>query len=298
MACGPGPAPSLRQLWAEIQAAFSGRVSYLGICGDDAHAARKSAHNVGLALDVGVGGDHDLGWHIANRFLADGRAWNAIHNRRGRRADHRGGSGFSASGHESHVHLEIHEAARNDTSPWGFAAGAAPAPGPTPATPALDDYHALGRGAIIKQGSRGEAVRHVQGLLHHFGIDAGPADGIFGPKTTAAVKEFQRRAGIGTDGIVGAQTYTQLEDCYYSRGKFAPAAVPPFPGTVRRGDRGEAVRQVQQRLADRGWHIDVDGIFGPQTERVVTQFQAEKGLVVDGIAGPQTWHALWTAPVT
>lgn len=200
--------------------------------------------------------------------------------------------------HYDHVHIELNWWGALNAQNHPLLSGAGTGPLPTPAVSTLDDYHALGRGAIIKQGSRGEAVRHVQGLLHHFGIDAGPVDGIFGPKTAAAVKEFQRRAGIGVDGIVGAQTYTQLEDCYYSRGKFAPAAVPSFPGTVRRGSRGDAVRAVQQRLADRGWRIAVDGVYGPQTEAVVRKFQAEKGLSPDGVAGPLTWTALWTAPVT
>lgn len=72
--------------------------------------------------------------------------------------------------------------------------------------------------------------------------------------------------------------------------------VPPFPGTVRRGSRGYGVRQVQQRLADRGWRVTVDGVFGPGTERVVRAFQSEKRLQVDGVVGPATWHALWTLP--
>lgn len=74
--------------------------------------------------------------------------------------------------------------------------------------------------------------------------------------------------------------------------------VPTFPGTTRRGSRGDAVRQVQQRLADRGWRIGVDGDFGPQTFRVVTGFQSDKGLEVDGIVGPITWGSLWTSPIT
>lgn len=79
----------------------------------------------------------------------------------------------------------------------------------------------------------------------------------------------------------------------------APApSVPPFPGTVRVGSTGSAVRAVQARLAARGWSITVDGIFGIKTEAVVKAFQAEKHLVVDGVAGPATWTALWTAPVT
>lgn len=73
---------------------------------------------------------------------------------------------------------------------------------------------------------------------------------------------------------------------------------PAFPGTTRRGSKGDAVRQVQQRLKDRGWRIDVDGDFGPKTETIVKQFQKEKGIASDGIVGPITWGKLWTAPVT
>jgi hypothetical protein len=76
------------------------------------------------------------------------------------------------------------------------------------------------------------------------------------------------------------------------------SAIPPFPGFVRKGSNGSAVRQVQQRLFDRGWHLGVDGDFGAQTEQVVKQFQGEKGLEVDGVVGPITWTQLWLAPVT
>jgi peptidoglycan hydrolase-like protein with peptidoglycan-binding domain len=58
------------------------------------------------------------------------------------------------------------------------------------------------------------------------------------------------------------------------------------------------VRTWQQQMKNRGWGIGVDGIFGPQSESVCKQFQAEKGLAVDGLVGPQTWNMTWTAPVT
>ena len=76
------------------------------------------------------------------------------------------------------------------------------------------------------------------------------------------------------------------------------AGAPPFPGFCSLGSTGNATRQVQQRLADRGWKIAVDGVFGKGTDAVVRKFQTEKGLEVDGVVGPQTWAALWTAPVT
>jgi peptidoglycan hydrolase-like protein with peptidoglycan-binding domain len=57
--------------------------------------------------------------------------------------------------------------------------------------------------------------------------------------------------------------------------------------TLRRGDRGRAVRAVQRRLG-----ISADGIFGSQTARAVRRFQRRKGLVADGIVGPITRRAL------
>lgn len=75
---------------------------------------------------------------------------------------------------------------------------------------------------------------------------------------------------------------------------------PPYPGRpLRLGDpRNSAVMSWQARMRERGWRIAVDGVFGPETERVCRQFQIEKRLVVDGIVGPMTWAAAWTSPVT
>jgi hypothetical protein len=58
------------------------------------------------------------------------------------------------------------------------------------------------------------------------------------------------------------------------------------------------VKKWQQKMHDRGWSIGVDGCYGPESENVCRQFQAEKDLSVDGDVGPQTWAATWNAPVT
>jgi len=73
---------------------------------------------------------------------------------------------------------------------------------------------------------------------------------------------------------------------------------PAFPAYLRKGSKGVYVRQSQQKLRDRGWNIAVDGDFGPATDKIVRQFQKEKGLTVDGIVGPATWKAIFTSPVT
>src|SRR5918992_58290 len=54
------------------------------------------------------------------------------------------------------------------------------------------------------------------------------------------------------------------------------------------GSQGELVTHVQQALG-----ISADGIFGPQTDTAVRQYQARNGLEVDGIVGPATWGSLF-----
>lgn len=69
----------------------------------------------------------------------------------------------------------------------------------------------------------------------------------------------------------------------------APAARP----TLRNGARGQAVRELQQRLGAAGFDPQgVDGAFGPNTEAAVRAFQRSRGLQVDGVVGPKTWGAL------
>jgi len=57
--------------------------------------------------------------------------------------------------------------------------------------------------------------------------------------------------------------------------------------TLRRGDRGQNVRDLQTKLK-----VAVDGIFGPMVEVAVRTFQRTAGLVPDGIVGPATWKGL------
>lgn len=60
--------------------------------------------------------------------------------------------------------------------------------------------------SVYKQGSTGATVRTIQTKLKSWGYYTGTVDGIFGAKTTAAVKYFQRVNKLAADGIVGKQT--------------------------------------------------------------------------------------------
>ncbi len=65
-----------------------------------------------------------------------------------------------------------------------------------------------------------------------------------------------------------------------------------MPTLLRIGDRGDAVRDVQQRLSAVGVRTAVDGFYGDATATAVREFQGRRGLRVDGICGPDTWGAL------
>jgi hypothetical protein len=62
--------------------------------------------------------------------------------------------------------------------------------------------------------------------------------------------------------------------------------------SLRRGDIGSDVAQVQRLLAQHGYELDDDGIYGPQTESAVRDYQRHQGILVDGVAGPQTLQPL------
>jgi len=70
----------------------------------------------------------------------------------------------------------------------------------------------------------------------------------------------------------------------------------PESASLRPGDEGERVRQLQEELVALGYSTGgVDGKFGPATEQAVRDFQTSSGLVVDGVAGVATLAALSSA---
>lgn len=65
-----------------------------------------------------------------------------------------------------------------------------------------------------------------------------------------------------------------------------------WPPTIRRGDAGTDVQQLQAYLNAWGAPLVCDGAFGPATDGAVRTFQRAAGIGVDGIVGPQTRKAL------
>ena len=64
--------------------------------------------------------------------------------------------------------------------------------------------------ALSKYGSQGEEVRQIQTKLKRWGYYNGSVDGIYGSKTLAAVKSFQKKNGLTVDGIAGTKTLNAM----------------------------------------------------------------------------------------
>lgn len=88
------------------------------------------------------------------------------------------------------------------------------------------------------------------------------------------------------DGICGRHTWSALVEAGYRLGDRPLYLAQPML-------RGDDVASLQRRLGSLGFDAGrVDGIFGPQTERALVDFQRNAGLVVDAICGPGTIQAL------
>lgn len=67
--------------------------------------------------------------------------------------------------------------------------------------------------------------------------------------------------------------------------------------TLRRGNKGEAVEELQALLnAKFGFDLEIDGDFWKATETAVKEFQKKHGLTADGVVGKKTWAALGVSP--
>ncbi len=157
-----------------------------------------------------------------------------------------------------------------------------------------------------------DAVRKLQQRLKELRFYTGNIDGDFGVSTESAVKAFQRANGLTPDGRAGSSTLARL---YSNNANSAVATpVPGLPGnatpipfyvnvtpnpqggyvTVREGNSGTLVRNLQQALKDQGYFkLTVDGLYGVGTTEAVREFQRRKGLSQDGVAGPATQRILF-----
>ena len=98
---------------------------------------------------------------------------------------------------------------------------------------------------MVAYGSQGSAVRQLQNELNKRGYSL-DQDGIFGKKTRAAVRDYQKKNGLTmVDGIAGDETWGSLLSAPTAAEQAARAAA----GTKNRINRGRAKREAAVRAS-------------------------------------------------
>lgn len=151
----------------------------------------------------------------------------------------------------------------------------------------MPDHLLDGAHGLYRIGDSGEAVAEIIGKLQRLGL-LEPGDlYVYDEATARAVRGFQQQRGLMIDGIVGPQTYRALDDARWRLGDRLLTYVVSHPLT------GDDVQALQAKLQELGFAVaQVDGIFGADTQRAVTEFQRNMGLPADGTCGPSTFKAL------
>ncbi len=127
-------------------------------------------------------------------------------------------------------------------------------------------------------------VAALQVALYGKRVYQGSVDGVLGPRTRAAVRRFQRRAGLTVDGVVGPHTRRAL-------GRLGRPKIGDR--VLHAGAVGWDVAALQFALAWHGFASGIfDGVFGPRAEAAVRGLQRFAGIAPDGVVGPVTLRAL------
>ena len=88
---------------------------------------------------------------------------------------------------------------------------------------------------------------------------------------------------------VGVGPDSEPRQPYDDKNPWGIASLPtPSNDYLKKGSKGQRVKELQTKLASMGWTVTADGIFGDRTDALVRSFQGSKGLPVDGIVGPNT----------
>ncbi len=79
---------------------------------------------------------------------------------------------------------------------------------------------------VLEVGADGPSVVLAQHFLYQLGLLDSAPDGMFGPATLEAVRQFQREHSLGVDGIVGPATWSALQDAALSQATHIHRVLP------------------------------------------------------------------------
>lgn len=134
---------------------------------------------------------------------------------------------------------------------------------------------------------RGKKVRQLQRALKKAGYDVGKIDGIFGSRTSQAVKDFQRANGLDVDGVVGPKTARRLKG-FRIRPRPRPPVPPIGPMTEWPSIPVRSRRQHVMKVLTEKYGYPVNAAAG-----IVGNLEAESGVIPNRIEGSTS-----SAPMT
>jgi N-acetylmuramoyl-L-alanine amidase len=142
-------------------------------------------------------------------------------------------------------------------------------------------------GLPLERGASGDAVRDLHQRLAAAGFPVANAEvTVFTEATEAALRTFQEHRGLIVDGRCGQDSWSALVEAGYQLGDRLLYLRRPML-------RGDDVANLQLRLGALGFDAGrVDGIFGPDSERALKDFQRNTALTTDGVCGPDVLAAL------
>ena len=141
----------------------------------------------------------------------------------------------------------------------------------------------------IKEGDKNFYVKEAQLKLQILGFFEGNPNGIFESDTTTSVKEFQQRRNLTIDGIIGPNTWREINRSFSA----SEIPTPSLRPTIKLGDQNDDVKLLQRMLRALNYEeIEETGIFDEQTKALVMSFQTTRGIPATGIVDQHTWEAL------
>ncbi len=134
-----------------------------------------------------------------------------------------------------------------------------------------------------------ENISDAQNQLTTLGLYSGDINNVLNNETKAALKEFQRLAGLSVDGILGPKTKAALEKGEDSYIGIGGADVNNVEVIIY----SKEIENAQKTLKELNLYTgEIDGINGKGTKSAIKEFQKLAGLSIDGVLGPNTKAAL------
>jgi len=143
---------------------------------------------------------------------------------------------------------------------------------------------------------RNEVIADIQRELSRRGFYDGAPDGVFGPKTNAAMRDFEQASGLRpgaepNEVFLRAVSRSQAKAGQQRSAVAQPIATDPIAELI--APSSKRIFAVQRALTDYGYgQFKPNGTYGPETKAAIEQFERARKLPVTGQISPKLMREL------